>query len=85
MLFFSWSSIFILFIFFQQGRCHYKSRNKGATDTGFIDIPTGDEDKLKEAVGTVGPVSVAIDASQESFQFYHTGKNLIFFPASKKK
>lgn len=57
----------------KQGRCHYKKHNKGATDTGFIDIPSGVETKLQEAVATVGPVSVAIDASQESFQFYREG------------
>jgi len=54
-------------------RCRFKPRNVGATDTGFIDIPEGSEDKLKEAVATVGPVSVAIDASHESFQFYSKG------------
>ncbi|KFM62807.1 Cathepsin L, partial [Stegodyphus mimosarum] len=57
----------------KQGRCHYKKSHRGATDTGYVDIPSGDETKLMEAVATVGPVSVAIDASHESFQFYSHG------------
>ncbi|XKL62914.1 hypothetical protein PGB90_002747 [Kerria lacca] len=54
-------------------KCHYKKNDIGAIDTGFVDIPEGDEQKLKTAVATVGPVSVAIDASHESFQFYSEG------------
>jgi len=54
-------------------KCRFKKRAVGATDTGFVDIPEGDEQKLKEALATVGPVSVAIDASHESFQFYSQG------------
>ncbi|KAG8185610.1 hypothetical protein JTE90_023309 [Oedothorax gibbosus] len=57
----------------KQGRCHYKKQAKGATDTGFVDVPSGDETKLQEVLATVGPVSVAIDASHETFQFYKTG------------
>lgn len=54
-------------------KCRFSKRNIGATDSGFVDIPEGSEKKLKEAVATVGPISVAIDASHESFQFYTEG------------
>uniref|UniRef100_A0A0C9PTJ9 Cp1_0 protein n=1 Tax=Fopius arisanus TaxID=64838 RepID=A0A0C9PTJ9_9HYME len=53
--------------------CHYNPSSIGATDRGFVDIPAGDEEKMKQAVATIGPVSVAIDASHESFQFYSEG------------
>lgn len=65
-----------MFKFFQLEKCHYKKNDIGAIDTGFVDIPEGDEQKLKTAVATVGPVSVAIDASHESFQFYSEGRYL---------
>jgi cathepsin L len=53
--------------------CRYKKSNAGATDTGFVDVTSGDEDALKEAVATIGPISVAIDASHSSFQLYRSG------------
>jgi cathepsin L len=53
--------------------CRYKPGNRGATDTGFVDIPQGDEEALKLAVASMGPVSVAIDASHETFQLYKSG------------
>lgn len=53
--------------------CKYNPKNSGATDKGFVDIPSGNEKKLQAAIATVGPVSVAIDASRQSFQFYSEG------------
>ena len=57
----------------QDGVCHFKSSKVGATDGGFVDVPHGEEDKLKEVVATIGPVSIAIDASHPSFQLYKSG------------
>lgn len=61
---------------FQDGTCHFKKSTVGATDSGFVDIREGSETQLKKAVATVGPISVAIDASHESFQFYSDGTPL---------
>merc|ERR1712223_1523709 len=52
--------------------CRFNPRNVGATDKGFVGITEGDEDALKAAVATVGPVSVAIHAS-DSFKQYGEG------------
>jgi len=57
----------------RDGKCRFKKQNVGATDTGYVDVPKENEDALKNASATVGPISIAIDASHESFQFYHTG------------
>jgi len=53
--------------------CRYNPKSSGATDKGYVDIPQGDEDKLKKAIATMGPISVAIDASHSSFQLYSDG------------
>lgn len=58
----------------KQGKtCKFSKQTIGATDTGFIDVPSNSESHLTSAIATVGPVSVAIDASHMSFQFYRGG------------
>jgi len=53
--------------------CRFKPDTIGATCTGYVDIPSGSEDALQDAVATIGPVSVAIDAGHSSFQMYESG------------
>lgn len=57
----------------KDGHCRFSRANVGATDTGYVDIPHGDEGALQSAVATVGPISVAIDAGHPSFQMYKSG------------
>lgn len=51
--------------------CKFKNSNIGATDTGYVDIPTNEE-ALRNAVTTVGPISVSI-AAISSFNSYSSG------------
>jgi len=57
----------------EDGTCQFNAANVATTITGYVDIPTGSESSLTSAVGTIGPISVAIDASHESFQLYSGG------------
>ncbi|XP_067006630.2 cathepsin L1 [Anabrus simplex] len=57
----------------QQDGCRYSPQYSAATISTYVNIARGDEGQLTEAVGTIGPVSVAIDGSLQSFQFYSGG------------
>jgi len=57
----------------EDDQCAFNKKKIGATITKFTDIATGDESALQKAVATIGPISVGIDASQDSFQSYTSG------------
>jgi len=54
------------------GACAYSPATVGATIKSFVDVKAADENALTEAVSSVGPVSVAIDAASD-FMFYSSG------------
>jgi cathepsin L len=53
-------------------RCEFKSADVGATISSYKDVASGSESGLQSAVDLT-PVSVAIDASHDSFQMYSSG------------
>jgi len=56
----------------EDDKCRFKAANVGATISSFVDVKSGSESDLQSAVAQQ-PVSVAIDASHFSFQFYSSG------------
>ncbi|KYR01383.1 cysteine proteinase [Tieghemostelium lacteum] len=61
-----------------QGKCKFNPANIGASISGYVNVTSGSEDALASAV-QLNPVSVAIDASLDSFQLYTSG---IYYDAS---
>ncbi|KAL4646759.1 cathepsin L-like [Arapaima gigas] len=57
----------------QEEQCAYSQAGWAASCRGYKEIKLGDEWALQVALAKVGPVSVAIDASLYSFQFYKRG------------
>lgn len=53
--------------------CNYKQDASDIMISTFKRIPSGDEEKLKEAIATIGPISVSIDASSNNFDHYRSG------------
>jgi len=57
----------------KQSQCRYDENNSGARILSGVQIARGDEEELKKAIGTVGPVSAVVDGHQSSFQLYKSG------------
>ncbi|KAF8383160.1 hypothetical protein PRIPAC_72302 [Pristionchus pacificus] len=57
----------------RQGSCRYSFSKSGGEDKGYVSLARGDEGALQEAVATIGPIAVAIDASHNSFAYYASG------------
>lgn len=53
--------------------CRFKSSSIGATMTSYQDIEHGDVEALTQAIDTIGPISVAMDASRPAFHSYRRG------------
>jgi len=54
-------------------QCRHDQGEIGATLMDAGPLPDDSEETLKRVVGNLGPVSVTIDASQDSFAFYKSG------------
>ncbi|KAI6649628.1 Cathepsin L [Oopsacas minuta] len=54
-------------------KCEYDASKVVTKISGYKDIPSGSISAMHLAVGSVGPISAAMDASHDSFQFYSEG------------
>nr|AJF94915.1 cathepsin L6 [Nephilengys cruentata] len=55
------------------GTCKYANSTVGSPVGGYLEIPYGDEEALKKAVGLLGPIAAGLDGSPESFRHYSGG------------
>lgn len=63
----------------QADNCSFKANISVAKVTGLVDIKSGSDEELMEALAFNGPISVAINAGLTSFMMYHEGKCFFAF------
>uniref|UniRef100_A0A8C2GKT3 Cathepsin S-like n=1 Tax=Cyprinus carpio TaxID=7962 RepID=A0A8C2GKT3_CYPCA len=61
----------------KQGQCRYNPSQHAANCTKYYFVSQGDEEALKQALASVGPISVAIDATRPQFILYRSGENSV--------
>ena len=61
----------------QNENCRFNAANVGATESSYVDIPSKSESALQAASATIGPISVAMDASHLSFQVKFIFKTVV--------
>ncbi|KAL6488559.1 hypothetical protein MHYP_G00023000 [Metynnis hypsauchen] len=55
------------------GQCRYDPSHRAANCSHYYFVSEGDEEALKQAVATIGPISVGIDATRPQFIMYRSG------------
>ncbi|XP_074509131.1 cathepsin S, ortholog2, tandem duplicate 1 [Sebastes fasciatus] len=54
-------------------QCSYNPQYRAANCSAYTFLPEGDEGALKQGLATIGPISVAIDATRPRFAFFRSG------------
>ena len=67
----------------QEQGCSFEKSQAIAQIDDYRQLQKGNEDNLMSAIATIGPITVAIDASHRSFQFYSSG--IYFEPRCDKE